>query len=127
MALMLKRNSIPTLLILIACLTLFTLGIGASLWEKLEVINIGIYAVIWGLLLTGVSYLGYECLRILRAYRRATEKRFEDAGQVSRMVPLPSLPKPELLDVTYETLEDAYVLFYTVEDKVETESTSTRR
>lgn len=111
-----KKNTLSTLLILVAGMALFTLGVGVGIWDKVENINVVFYASALLLFLGGLSWFGFEALMGFRAYRQTTGKRFEQASNLSTSrVYLPMLPKPQLLDVDTETLEAAETLFYQVE------------
>lgn len=113
---MLKRNTIPKLLILIACVTSFTAGLGASLWTKVEVVNILFYSIFLFVALSGLTWFGFEFLLGFRAYRQTTAKRFDRASEISTTrVQLPSLPKPELIDIDVETMDNVDTLFYQAE------------
>ncbi len=103
-------------MIALACMTSFTTGLGISYWSKVEIINIVFYTVFLIITLSGITWFGLEFLLGFRAYRQSTAKRFNNASEISTTrVSLPSLPKPELIDVDIETLENADTLFYQVE------------
>jgi hypothetical protein len=106
-----------TLLILLVGMALFTLGLGVGIWDRVENINVIFYAGALFIFLSGISWFGFEALMGFRAYRQTTSKRFEQASNLSTShVYLPTLPKPQLLDVDIETLEAAEMLFYQVEN-----------
>ncbi len=111
-----KKNAIPKVLIFLACMLSFTMGLGSSYWAKVEIVNIIFYTVFLIITLSGVTWFGFEFLMGFRAYRQTTAKRFSNASEVSTSrVSLPALPKPELIEVDLETLENADTLFYQVE------------
>jgi hypothetical protein len=110
---MIRNIVTPLLLVLIG----FTGGLGAGLWDKVEIVNIIFYSGMAAAVLIGVVLFGLEFWQGFRAYRITTSKKLEHVTKLSSShVSLPSLPKPELIDVDIETLESADTLFYPIEN-----------
>lgn len=109
---MLKKNVTLTLLISIGFMAGFTLGLGVDFWTKVETVSIIFYSGVLVAILAGVFGFGFEFLLGFHAYRKMMAKRFDNASRLSgtNMNP-PSLPKPELIDIPVETLENVYILF----------------
>ncbi len=97
-------GSKTVLLLLIAFISGFVLGLGLSFWEwqTVQWVTVIFYTVA----LIGVIWGGYEALWFVRNYRVAIAHRLDASTQIfANRVRMPALPKPEVLQLDPEFIK----------------------
>ena len=98
-------------------MTLFTLGLGVGIWDKVETINVVFYAGALLLLLGGLSWFGFEALMGFHAYRPNDQQTVRTGQQPFDLLRLSAyVAQARTTGCRYgNTLEAAESLFYQVE------------